>query len=177
MVPESTIRNHWTFYCVWVQTNARRWVENRMKMPKNKEKGHNKNTATSQLDASLECAMKVEAELWWMQKSNGMCLICRYYGIQCIQTLSLWTLARVICVNSSVAQFSFFFFFSIIHERPENFAMVACFFPRCIDYPIFFFHSFPYSDRLTYAHQLLTPLIKPNKFWMNEMEDEQFKWP
>lgn len=27
---------------------------------------------------------------WWMQKSNGMCLICRYYEIQWMQTCRLW---------------------------------------------------------------------------------------
>lgn len=95
------------------------------------------------------------------QKSNGMCLICRYYEIQCMQAVVV-KLVRVICVNSS----------AFLHQICNGHAF--------FQFPLYrlFFHSTnvctmnpPTSHPPTHS---LTPFPTGNEKRMGQTETEKF---
>lgn len=143
---ESTIHNHWTFYVSSAnQCTSMGWKSN--EKPKRREK----NAVSSKPVTTVWWCQRSEPTIetrklkhWWMQKSNGMCLICRYYEIQWMQTCRLWNWRG---------------WFVWIRRLPRFFMG----YKRISQWSRAFFHDvstafFSYiSSRLTYAHQSLTP--------------------
>lgn len=140
------------FFFSLCQTNSHRWVEIDWKALNWTEKEREKKRRRAQV--AIPAAALDERKLSSkMQKSNGMCLICRYYEIQCIQAMSLWNWCGwFVWIRRHAAFFA------------DNLQWTSLFFcyPRCIDFFI----------RLTYAHQSPIP-FRTNKFWMSQTENEQ----